>query len=177
MRMRGKVMKRLGLLLFLTLVSCTRPDRSGRLTERYRYDSSGRLVEYTAADGAATRYSYDPAGRLTSASFSGGRVEYGYDSTGARAWMKDSTGTTEYYRDALGRVSDVIWRHGRWRLIHYQQDPWGNVTEIRVANLDVAGTSAGLLHALEAFEREELGDAGLLNRAVELDDAHFVAQA
>ena len=37
------------------------------------------------------------------------------------------------------------------------------------------GMRDGFIHALQAFERIELGDARLVERAVELGDGHFVA--
>ena len=40
---------------------------------------------------------------------------------------------------------------------------------------DVAGPAHRLIHALQAFERVQLGDFRLLQRAVQLDDCHFVA--
>ena len=40
---------------------------------------------------------------------------------------------------------------------------------------NVAGPADGFVHALQAFERVQLGDARLLEDAVQLGDGHFVA--
>ncbi|MGA2736170.1 MAG: hypothetical protein ABSG65_01835 [Bryobacteraceae bacterium] len=153
-RMQKRMQRRWLLLLVAIAAACQKPARPTRLmAEQYRFDDHGRLVEIVRPDGRSTRYTYDDEGRLVRVRFGEGSVEYGYEAGGNRLWMKDATGTAEYYRDALGRVTDVVWRHGSTQWIHFDHDPWSRIAAVTIYSLNAAARKTLAGPALAVLER------------------------
>jgi hypothetical protein len=67
--------------------------------------------------------------------------------------MKDPTGTAEYHRDALGRVADIVWRHGPPQWIHFDHDPWGRIAAVSIYSLDAAAKNVSAGPGLAVLDR------------------------
>ncbi|MEK7752170.1 MAG: hypothetical protein AAB654_09665, partial [Acidobacteriota bacterium] len=137
----------------MVLTGCSR--RGARQTEQLRYDSDGRLVRWTSADGSHTTIGYNKDGLPVSVTFRGGWVRYGYDRNGNRIWMEDKTGATEYFYDALDRLIGVIWKHGPRKMIRYEYDPWYRVTLVAVLDLACIEGRPDFKNILELVQRRD----------------------
>ena len=127
------------LLLLSTNCDWKKPARSDTaVVSNVKYNSRNKLTKVVLNNLHELDFSYNSSGSLVDLHFGQGSVSYGYENGGNRLWIKDQTGATEYYRDELGRVSDAVWRHGHWRLIHYDHDSRGRIAGISVYDLDSA---------------------------------------
>ncbi|MGC9949079.1 MAG: hypothetical protein ABSF64_22145 [Bryobacteraceae bacterium] len=162
--------KRWLLSLVVVAAACQKPARPPRrMVDEYRFDSHGRLVELIRPGGHSVRYSYDGEDRLVRLRFSEGTVEYGYESGGNRLWMKDPTGTAEYHRDALGRVTDIVWRHGPPQWIHFDDDPWGRIAAVSIYSLDTVAKNGSAGPGLAVLDRP------FSTRAADWQERHHAA--
>jgi RHS repeat-associated protein len=101
----------------------------------YVYDAVGNLDQTTDPLGRITKYTYDPANRLTGISYSDGHthaVSYGYDPDGNRTSMSDASGNSTYTYDPLGRLATET--NGAGLEISYGYDLDGNPTGITYPN-------------------------------------------
>jgi len=105
------------------------------LTEQYKFDQKGRLVQKIAKDGGKTTVKYNHDGLPVEIIYPGGWVRYGYTPGGLRTWMRDGTGVTEYYYDGVNRLRGVFWKHGIEKLTFYDYDDLGNPSYIALADL------------------------------------------
>ncbi|MBL8965445.1 MAG: hypothetical protein JNG85_00475 [Spirochaetaceae bacterium] len=77
--------------------------------QTYRYDAEGRLVEARAPSGRLV-FEYDRGGRMVAAfdEAAGERIEYGYDRSGLRAWMKRGGKTLRYAYGLNGELVSLL---------------------------------------------------------------------
>src|SRR5581483_9937815 len=78
------------------------------------YRAAGELASQARANGVATSYSYDSAGRLSGLLHAAGAtpiqsIQYLLDANGNRTSMADGDGTTSYSYDALNRLANVAY--------------------------------------------------------------------
>jgi RHS repeat-associated protein len=98
------------------------------LTEAYRYDAVGNVIQVDSNRDGSTTYTYDPLDRLTGVSGPGISDNYSYDAAGNRL----SAGALTFSYDAAGRLA------GRSDGTSYSYDVAGNLT----SKSDSSGTTA-----------------------------------
>lgn len=130
---KKRVYIKISLILILTLLlsSCSN-HKSTVLSEHYKYDNKGRLIEKVTPNGSKITYRYNDRGLPVEINYSGGFVRYGYDANGNRIWMEDKTGKIEYRYDAFNRLIEVVFYYGPERRIRYEYDPWNRVSGIKI---------------------------------------------
>ena len=108
------------------------PHAKRTVSERYEYDSEGRLTCKIAPDGSKTEYKYNNQGLLTKISYPKGTVSYGYDASGNRIWMEDEHGRTEYKYDAFDRLIEAVFKYSPEKVIRYEYDPWNRISSVEI---------------------------------------------
>lgn len=134
------------------LIALTRP--SG--TVRFTYDSRGRMLTDTAADGSVTQYTYDADGRRLSRTDPLGSVtHYTYDANGNRLTLTDAAGNvTRFEYDALNRLTRLQMPDGS--ASHFAYDASNNQTSIT----DPAGSVTSFIFDLLNRMQSQTDPAG-----------------
>ena len=112
----------------------------------YSYAPDGKLLTRTWARGVVTTYTYDPAGQLTSVSYSDGTpgTSFTYNRLGQQSSITDATGTRTFtYNDALQLAAET----NTQGVLQYTFDPQG-----RPVGLD-AGPNYSVRYGFDAQGR------------------------
>ncbi|WP_026651312.1 DUF6531 domain-containing protein [Butyrivibrio proteoclasticus] len=95
-----------------------------QLVREYEYDSCGRVIKSTEADGLSFKYVYDKAGRKIAVIGSDGKeIRYSYDPCGRVTEVSKSGAITKYTYTRTGKLNSVT-------------DPLGGVTKYTYDELD-----------------------------------------
>lgn len=87
-----------------------------------RYNTAGRIVSRTEANGRATTYSYDGSQRLATVTGPFGHsLQLAYDSANRIGSVTYPDGlSSQYQYDSAGNLSKVIYQDGSFKLYHYE---------------------------------------------------------
>jgi RHS repeat-associated protein len=112
-------------------------DISSRTLSTTAYDAIGEVLTSTDANGNATQYSYDDAGRRTTVTDALSHVTtFGYDAVGNQTSVKDAnSNVTSYLYDATNRRTQVSYPDGKFETTTY--DALGRVTARTDANFKI----------------------------------------
>ncbi|MCB1099682.1 MAG: hypothetical protein KDN22_29190, partial [Verrucomicrobiae bacterium] len=138
------------------------PDSPATAVERRSFDDAGNLVEFTDAEGHATKYGYDLLGRLISRTTLDALLEtdvvetweYFDEADGLRIVYRDQLGTVaeETKQDQLGREIRVTSREGGTTVNHY--DSIGNLELVELGTSSRAYEYDGLNRVRFATDEE-----------------------
>ncbi|MCI8405156.1 MAG: DUF4474 domain-containing protein [Clostridia bacterium] len=106
------------------------PEESNLVTQSFRYDRTGNLVEVTDYNGNTTEYSYDVLGRkYHTLDAMGGvsRIQYADDLSYVTEFYTDNTIRQSSYYDEFGRLSAVTDEY--FNVNNYIYDTAGNLIE------------------------------------------------
>lgn len=142
----------IGLTGIIVLENCSDSSKES-FSEQYRFDDEGRLISSVLPEGNWSEFLYNEQGLLSEARYPDGMTHYSYDENGNRVWMRDTTGTTEYYYDAFNRLAGVISEHSPRYLTLYDYDPWGNVTGIKIFDLQLIEQDQNYQELLQELSR------------------------
>jgi len=145
------------IILGLLITGCSQPE-ARFLSEQYKYDGKGRLIEKVTPDGGKINYIYNDQNLPIEIKYSGGYVRYAYDTNGNRILMQNKVGRTEYKYDAFDRLTEVIFKYSPEKKIRYEYDPWSRISSMKI--LDQA----------DAVEYQVRYEYNILGNLLSIDD-------
>ena len=134
----------------------TRTDPLNRTTTN-TYDLTGQLITNTNGNGVTVTNAYDDAGNLTSITYPGGSISYGYDDLGRRTTMTDGTGTTTWNYDVASQITSVAAPNGT---VSYAYDNSGRRTSMTLPGARTATyayNAVGQLTSLTDWQNRVIG--------------------